>query len=697
MAVRVCEVCGETNEASARFCVNCDAYLGWDSGAATLDGEPLTGIVPTVVDSVAPDTPETQETQETGEAADTQETPDAAASVAPTEPVVGGATAPAPTSPGAAAAAGAQPPHPAASARIEAPEAVLDVAEATMGPGAPVTIVLRLTNGSSIVDGYAIEPVAAPEWLEFSHGDTHLMPGQELGVPLGFAIRDDVLVLAQRVTVTLRVASLAEADRSVEVAVQLTVPPLGPSATLEVRPSLIRLEDHAAGEFTVRLDNRAANFAQTVRLTASDSEGLVRFAFAPDVVTVPAGQAVELEVSFTAPEPEPGRELTRQITVEAGNDAGRAAAPLTLVQRTAPEPVDAPVRLRVEPSTLRVEHGNTADFDVLLDHRGGHNRATLTLSGRDPAGVVGFSFSSAQVVLEPGAVAHVRGRLAAPAPARGQTELYPFSVIASDGVQDVEAQASVELASPPEAILTAALRIDPPSQLVVNERQAAFQVSVDNRSGVEPLGVRFEGASEDGTARLSFTPGELVVPPGQAGSVRLVVDAARPAPSESATRRFRVTATDGVRSITADGALTQASADRRPIASRVLVTIGGLIVIIGALAEWFAGFPPFLPSVDLIGMLVRAQVNLGDPFLTEPGVRVLVLLFGALMLLGMIGKSGRLTRVAAVLVVILTAAWLLFLAVVAFVPALGLGLVLVWIGAVVGFVGGVLARPRPEG
>ncbi|ANJ28072.1 hypothetical protein [Agromyces aureus] len=685
MAVRVCEVCGEANEPSARFCRVCDAYLGWDSGAATLDGEPLTGTIPTVVESV-----------EAVEPSPVEPLPVEPAPVepAPVEPETAD-IAPA-REPGPSAPSSSTHPRVAAAARIETPEAVLETTEATVGPALPATVLLRLTNPSSIVDGYEIEPVAPPQWLSFSHGDVHLMPDQELAVPLELGLREGVLVLAQRVALTLRISSQADPERTAEVALQLTVPPLGPSATLEVRPSLIRLEDHAAGEFTVRLDNRAANFPQTVRLSASDAEGVVRFAFAPDVVTVPAGQVVELPVSFSAPEPEAGRELNRQITVEAGNDAGRAAAPLTLVQRTAAEPVDQPVRVRIEPSSLRIERGTTADFDVLLDHRGGQRQVTLNLVGRDPGRAIGFAFSSEQVVLEPGAVAHVRGRLAAAPPPRGGTLQHAFSVIASDGVHDVEAMGSVELTSPPEPILTAAIRVDPPSQLVVNERQAAFQVSVDNRRGVEPLGVRFEGASEDGTARLGFTPHELVIPPGQVGSTRLVVDAPRPEPSESATRRFRVIATDGVRSIEVDAALTQETSNRRPIASRVLVTIGGLLVIIGALAEWFAGFPPFLPSVDLIGAFVRGQLNLADPFLSEPGMRVLVVLFGALMLLGMIGKHGRMTRACAVFIVLLTVAWLIFLAVVAFVPALGLGLVLVWIGCVLGFVGGVLARPRPE-
>ncbi|WP_127794452.1 hypothetical protein [Agromyces sp. LHK192] len=750
MAERVCEVCGSTNDAAAQFCRSCDTYLGWDSGASTLDGEPLTGLVPTVVDAVpttqvpvqveapvqggsptaaaatagapaataaaqetaahsaAAAAPATTEAPATAESPATADAPDSiaakASATAPPESSVPSTkpaqtqpapTQPAPTQPGPSVPdASPAPPSAAAPARIEAPDASLEVTEAMVAPGAAATVVLKLANPSSIVDGYDVTPVAAPDWVDVTVGDTHLMPGQEGAVPITITLREGVLVLAQRIALTLRISSRAEPERAAEVTLQLTVPPLGPSATLEVRPSLIRLEDHAAGEFTVRLDNRAANFPQTVRLTATDAEEVVRFAFAPAVVSVPAGQVVELQVAFTAPEPEPGRELSRQVTVGAGNDAGRSAVTLTLVQRTTAEAVDAPVRVRIEPSTLELERGNIGDFDVIVDHRGGVHEVTLTLAGRDPAQAIGFAFSSEQVVLEPGSVQRVRGRLSAPLPPRGETERHPFSVVASDGVRDVEATGVVELSSPPEPILTAAIRVEPPSQLIVNERQATFQVVIDNQRGLDPLAVRLDGASEDGAARLTFFPAELSAPPGGVVAARLVVDAPRPEAKESVLRRIRVSASDGVRSIETDATLTQAATDRRPVVSRILVIIGGLLVIIGAFMEWFAGFDAFLPSAQLIAELARSGVDVTNLSLLEPAVRVLVLVLAALMLLGMIGTSGRLTRFSAVVIVLVTLGLLLFLAVAAFVPPLGLGLVLIWLGAVLGFVGGVLAKRR---
>ncbi|WP_395245540.1 hypothetical protein ACGGZK_06925 [Agromyces sp. MMS24-K17] len=715
MAERVCEVCGTTNDASARFCRACNSYLGWDSGAATLDGEPLAGSVPTVVDSVITeqDTPPVVPVPaETGEA--TADAPaEASTSPAPTAPpgaatppeasaqpgASGQPAAPVPTEasatpPPAAPGQATAPAATAAPARVEAPEASFDATEVLLTPDAPATATLRLVNPSSIVDGYDVVAVDPPAWLVFEPGDAHLMPAQELAVPVRLALREGVLVFAQRLVQPVRIRSQADPTLVADAALDLTVPPVGPSVALEVRPSLIRLEDHAAGEFTVRLDNRAANFPQTVRLSAADSEALVRFAFAPAVVTAPPGQAVEVRVSFTAPEPEPGRELSRQITVEASNDAGRTAVPVTIVQRTAAVEVDAPVRARVEPSAFRIEHGATGDFDVLIDHRGGHHPVTVTLSGRDPARSIGFAFSSAQVVLQPGEVERVRGRLSAPLPARGETETYPFTIVVSDGVHDTEAPGSVELSSPPEPILVAALAVDPPSQLLVNERQGTFHVAVDNRRGVEPLVVRLEGASDDGAACCTFTPTDVAVPPGTIGGSRLVVDAPRPDPGQSATRRLRIVATDGVRAIEAHATFTQASADRRPIAGRVLVILGGILAIVGALVEWFAGFTAFLPSIDLIAMVARAGVSLDDIALTEPAMRTLVIFLAALMLLGLVGRSGRLTRVAAILIVLFTAGWLVFLAVVIGLPPLGLGLILVWIGAVLGFIGGILVRSR---
>ena len=56
---------------------------------------------------------------------------------------------------------------------------------------------------------------------------------------------------------------MEDSERKAAVSVVVTVPPHGPRPTLEARPTLIRLDDAGSGDFSLRLDNRAANYPQT--------------------------------------------------------------------------------------------------------------------------------------------------------------------------------------------------------------------------------------------------------------------------------------------------------------------------------------------------------------------------------------------------------------------------------------------------
>ena len=74
----------------------------------------------------------------------------------------------------------------------------------------------------------------------------------------------------------------------------------------------------------------------------------------------------------------------------------------------------------------------------------------------------------------------------------------------------------------------------------------------------------------------------------------------------------------------------------------------------------------------------------------EPIERTLALLFAALMLFGLTGRTGRLTRVSGLVVVVTTVAAVLFWSSTGFRP--DDGVLLVGLGGVVGFVGGLCVR-----
>ena len=708
MAERTCETCGAKNDAGARFCWNCDSYLGWDVGGSTLDGEALTGTIPQVVGTVPAEPAASKDPTAAGGApapAAASEAWAVAASGAVTEPsaTLPGDSEPGPGAPDAAtpgeAGAGRSSPASGSSQHRDSPTLTVATPEVVVTPDAPGTVEVAIENMTSIVDGYVFGAVDAPAWLELGQPDVHLMPGESRSVELSLGMRQESMVVAQRFSLTVVAHSVEDEARRTAVSVLVTVPPQGPRPALEARPTLIRLEDSGEGSFSLRLDNRAANYPQTVELSGSDSESVVRFAFAPSVVEVPAGSMVEAAVTFTAPQPAAGQQLNRQLTIAATNDEGPITTMVTLVQQTAAAPVDAPIRVQVQPSSVHLVDAQEADFEVLVDNRGGHSGITVGLSGNDPEQRLAFAFAPARFVAVAGHITRAHGRLRANPPPRGTSATHPFSVIASDGTTDVEASAVLEISSSASAITTAELRVNPLKLDLGTRRSGVFGVDVDNRRGSEPLSVAFSARSDDGRVRATFVPPQLSVGPGAIGQTRMSVSSPSPPLNQVGMRRLEIVATDGSQSLEATAELTQTAADRRRPASRWLVVIGALLVAIGALSPWFMDVPPLLDLFTWIRGLPSVQFSMNmDPlivmFTAEPPLRILLLVLALAMAFGMSGQSGGLTRKSAILVVLLTVGFLVTLAITAFVPDLSYGLPVIWLGAVLGYIGGVLARPR---
>lgn len=692
MAERTCETCGAKNDVGARFCTTCDAYLGWDSGRSTLGGDALTGTIPRVVGSVPTEPAST--TAASASASDAW-TVTGSGDVAQPQATLPDEPPPQPD---------AGPPSTGRAPRHDAPAVTVATPEVTIASDDPAHVELAIENASTIVDGYVVEPVDPPPWLDLQHPDIHLMPGEERTVALSLAMRPGALVVAQRVMLTFIVASQDDRKRSTEARLLATVPPQGPRLALEARPTLIRLEDSGEGSFSLRLDNRAANYPQTVELSGSDSESVVRFAFTPNVVEVPAGSMVEAAVTFAAPQPAAGQQLNRQLTIAATNDEGPIITIVTLVQRTAAAPVDVPVRVQLQPSRVRLVDAHDADFDVLVDNRGGHSGVTVALSGTDPEQRLAFAFAPARFVAVAGHVTRAHGRLRANPPPRGTSATHPFTVVASDGTTDVEASAVLEISSSASAITTAELRVNPLKLDLGTRRDGFFGVDVDNRRGAEALNVVFSARSDDGRVRTRFAPPQIAVGPGAIGQTRMSVSSPSPPPNQVGVRRLEISATDGSESLSATAELIQTAPDRRGPASKWLVIVGAILVATGALVPWFqdgAGdhqtpqLDPFRWIESLPGLSFSMPMSADTAIAgIEAPLRIVLLVLAFAMAFGLTGRAGGLTRKSAFLVVLLTIGFLVTLAVTADIPALAFGLPLIWLGAVLGYIGGVLARPR---
>jgi hypothetical protein len=662
---RVCKTCGTATEGSELFCRVCDTYLGWS------------------VNADAPPEPE----------APPEPPPDRNRDPSPDDGSgrSGGSTS------------GQAPPRVAPKPdRVVAPVASVKQAEVTVAPGAPGTFAIDLKNDSTIVESYLIHAAAPPDWLTVTHDEANLLPGVLRAVNVTFSVTPGVLAVAQRLTVPFVVRSGVDASFATQLSIDVVVPRSGPAATLTAQPNLIRLQDATEGSFRLRLDNTAANFPRQYRLTGTDPEGVVRLDFVPPAVDVPAGGGAEATVRFDSPAPAPGKDLSRQLTITATDDDGSVAVPVTIAQTTSPPPESLPVRLRLEPAQVTLVDTTTAQVNVVLDNRGGHETTKFTLSGRDPAGEIGFRFEYTRVAVQAGAQGYVRLSLqTTPAP-RGGSDERPFTVVAvADDGREIETSGSLEVSSRPDPITVARLYVQP-EHLVTTGRRGTFVVDVDNRQGAEPLNVQLSGADEFGRARITFQPAVLAVPPGQVARSNITVEHPRPEPGTPSTRKVLVRAASQTGAIDGSATFTQQSESYRRLWAVLLVLLGAAVMAVGWVI-WARD-----DTVDgLTGAVRRLIDNAMDPSPPSPDdvltasaalLLAMVLLSWLLMLLGLTG-TGRLVRISAIFAVIWGGLVMLAAPIAEAVDqgvqgagfsAGAFGLVV--LGAAIGFTGGVLLK-----
>ena len=637
---RVCTNCGVPYGDSASFCSNCDTFLGWhDDIAAAPVGAADDAAAGTGADEAAPPLP--------------------------------------------------PPPPPARTDPVRAPAVSTESTEVVVAVDAPGTFQMVVRNTSTIVDSYVIDVADPPPWLTLTHTDTNLLPDETRPVQVTLAVRPRELAVAQRIQVTLRVRSTVDSTRSADVPMSVVVPPSGPPAALVARPTLVRLENQAQGAFLLRLDNRAANHPRRYTMSASDPEGVVMLDFVPPAVEVPAGETSDVMVRFAAPEPPPGKELTRQLTVAATDEDGPVTVQVTIAQATSPEPERQPLKLRLEPSEVNSVDATTARLDLVVDNRGGHEDVVVNLRGQDPAKAVSFAFDHNGFPLSAGRAVRLGMGVASALPPPGQSVTRPFTVVATAGDSEAEIKGTFELTSRPASIATAHVRLVP-DHLVVSSRRGTFAVEIDNRQGALPLEVALFGSDEFGTAGFRFSPAQVAVPPGQVGRVSMVVEHPKPSGGTSASRRVRVTAKAGAGAVEGEAVFTQKSNSYRRLWAILLVLTGALLTVLGVMS-----YVNELPTSDVEGA-VRSLVNdAQDESRPDEGQVGLVgavaalgvvLLCVVMMLFGLIGTTGKSIRVASILAALAAVGALVAS------PVAG-GFALILIGAVLAFVGGILLRP----
>ena len=637
-----CSECGEQNPPGARFCAHCRGYLGWSAAASGGGGEHLDRM------PASPPSP---------------------------------ASHPSPASPPGPPAA-PDPSEPAPSRdrfRLSTPSGTVDVP----ATGEPAVLSIGVTNLSTIVDGYQVRPMSAPNWLVVEAEQLRLLPQAEGTLTIRLRAVSAGLVIAQRLRVLLVVRSLSQAPAQIELPVEITVPAVDRPLRLRAEPSLLRLRDDAPGTFTVRADN-PSNRTVRLRLSGSDPELAVRFGFMPEELQLGPGASGSVQVTARAPGPQDQAEISRQLLISAGDGRVSAEVPVTMQQSRGVSAMTT-LAVRLEPSLIRVRDADGADVTVVLDNRRGREGLRVALEGRDPEQAMRLSFAPSAIDVPPGRQVPVRLRLDAWRPQPGHEVSRSFTVVASDGRTALETTGTLVQSSSRPAIETLGVRLEP-SVLRLNRRgRGTLTAVVDNRGGAQSARVRLTGSDPEGVSRFAFTPVELDVPAGQVGRSTVAVRFPPPPTGHQRTLPFAVLASDGNSEASASGSVVVTGGARRSVARVIWTLLGGVAMIAGAFGTWLAEAQ--LTGTDLVPAMFGVHRGLGG---LSAGHALAAL--GLVAVLGILGATGRVTRVAAMLGLLGMVAALLLCAAQFGADVPGPGAIVAALGCLAAYAGGRRAR-----
>jgi hypothetical protein len=536
MAEYVCDRCGEVNPVGTVFCVNCHAFLAWDQvereerlagegagvGRSGESGPPSEQNVETrAIPQIR--VPATAARSETEAGAARQQS-------VPTDPAEG-------------------------LFRITADQREV-IVPAT---GEPVGFPLSVMNTSAIVDGYVVEAPGAPEWLQLDPSQVRLLPGSEDALPARLRASATTLVPAQQLQVTLRIRSMSQAPAHVDLPILVTVPVVDVPVRLDPEPSLLRVRDGDTAQCTVFVDNSSSNRPVHLRFIGSDPELAVAFRFDPSGLEVAPGASGSVRVSMTAAGPEPGQEISRQLTVTALDGGRRVDTAITFQQFTSARIEDPMITLEAEPSLVRVRDSTVGMARVVADNRRGRNWADVQLRASDPEQLVRVSWHTPGLRVPPGGTAQTEVRFEAPQPDAGTEVRRTVTLTATDGRRTTTASVTFVQVASASPMSTLAVHIEPSIVRVQDADGATLQVLVDNRRGHAGVRIFLDGSDPERAIRATFSPPVVDLGPGQARAVSLRLDSWRPPPGQELTRQFTVTASDGYTSVDASGSLVQIS------------------------------------------------------------------------------------------------------------------------------------------
>ncbi|KUI26115.1 hypothetical protein AU195_14155 [Mycobacterium sp. IS-1496] len=568
--------------------------------------------------------------------------------------------------------------------RAQPPQVELATPETTVSPDTPGAVDIRMRNNSSIVDAYRVDPVEPPQWLVIEQPEIRLMPGKNSSVTVMFSIRPGSFVEAQTVKVPLRICSLRDLTKFAETQVALVIPRSGPKVSISARPTIVSVEDETSGKFQIILDNRASNHTRRVVLSGSDPEGTVRFHFVSPTEEVAAGKSSTVDVRFDVPPLDEGEKRTRQLTVTATDGDESDSAVVTVDQE---QSATLPLKLRLQPSKLRVEDCPVADLTLLIDNTDGKHDRTLRVEGRDAESAMRFTFPSPEVEVKAGKIATLRFSVSAKQPPAGEQVLRDFTVVAAEGTRESETAGTFTMVTSQPPILTAELRLHPETLRRRDRTDGTYQVTLENHDRSQWLQASLFAWDQERMMRFSFAPDRFDIPPSGSAGAWLRVSAPKPPRGKEVTRTFQVEASDGAESATSNGTLVQSGSNWIPIVRAVCTLLGGIAVVVGTFTPWMVNLPDYWMTE-----LPRIGSATDDVERTQPALRAAILFMAVMMTIGLAGRGGKATVSAAVLIATTLIGYFVYVSSQVSTGGPMYGAYLIGAGALLGIAGGLLGR-----
>jgi hypothetical protein len=206
----------------------------------------------------------------------------------------------------------------------------VDPTQVRITPGAdPVSLSIRVFNGTRIVDEFHVSAVGIGQWLDAAPARVRLFPDAEGSAELKLSIPQARFVPAGIREVGVQVTSVSDPAVTAIERVQVSVAEVVKGESLTLQPQIVHGTE--SGEMVAVVRN-GANTPMRLTLRGEDPEGAVAFRFQPAILDVPPGGQAWARVLIAARPPRAGVELNRQLTVSADGGHGPLSATATFVQ-----------------------------------------------------------------------------------------------------------------------------------------------------------------------------------------------------------------------------------------------------------------------------------------------------------------------------------------------------------------------------